>query len=388
LLIGKDVVHMAHEELETQFAPAARLSSDEVQAQTAIMQDLRTTLGSILDSVFDIVMILNEERQVVFANRVLLEKLNIKDPACIYGMRPGEALGCIHASENSSGCGTTEFCSQCGAALAILSGLNGNRDVRECRILRKENSEAIDLRVSASPFEVNGKKYLVFSLIDIGGEKRRRALERIFFHDVLNTAGAVWGLAGLLADLEPDQVAEIGNDIHSTSGMLIDEIKAQRQLLAAESHELAVVPKPLNSGPLVADVIRLAQGLDSAQGLKIVTGPDFISTDLTTDPVLLSRVVFNMVKNALEASRPGDTITIDCHDLGDQVEFTVHNPADMPRESQLQVFQRSFSTKGADRGLGTYSMKLMGEQFLKGQVSFTSAEGQGTTFKIRVPKML
>ena len=66
------------------------------------------------------------------------------------------------------------------------------------------------------------------------------------------------------------------------------------------------------------------------------------------------------------------------------VTFWVHNPGFMPREVQLQLFKRSFTTKGAGRGLGTYSMKLLTERYLKGQISFTSTEADGTTFEIRL----
>ena len=64
----------------------------------------------------------------------------------------------------------------------------------------------------------------------------------------------------------------------------------------------------------------------------------------------------------------------------------VHNLAVMPRSTQLQMFQRSFSTKGNDRGLGTYSIRLLTERYLKGEVSFTSDEAKGTTFILRLPK--
>ena len=67
--------------------------------------------------------------------------------------------------------------------------------------------------------------------------------------------------------------------------------------------------------------------------------------------------------------------------------FTVHNDQVMPDEIQLQVFQRSFTTKGQPgRGVGTYSMKLFGERYLAGKVSFTSREPEGTTFTLVLPK--
>ncbi|MBK8046925.1 MAG: hypothetical protein IPK16_07250 [Anaerolineales bacterium] len=55
---------------------------------------------------------------------------------------------------------------------------------------------------------------------------------------------------------------------------------------------------------------------------------------------------------------------------------------------QLQVFQRSFSTKGNGRGLGTYSMKLLTERYLQGEVGFVSTPESGTTFFARFPPLL
>jgi sensor histidine kinase regulating citrate/malate metabolism len=59
----------------------------------------------------------------------------------------------------------------------------------------------------------------------------------------------------------------------------------------------------------------------------------------------------------------------------------------MPEEVKLQVFKRSFSTKGKGRGLGTYSIKLLTEKFLKGKVYFISEENFGTEFTIEIPDL-
>ena len=59
--------------------------------------------------------------------------------------------------------------------------------------------------------------------------------------------------------------------------------------------------------------------------------------------------------------------------------FRVNNPGVIPANIRTQIFQRSFSTKGHGRGLGTYSMKLFGENYLNGKVYFQSNEKQGTT---------
>jgi len=59
-------------------------------------------------------------------------------------------------------------------------------------------------------------------------------------------------------------------------------------------------------------------------------------------------------------------------------------PVSYRTKPQLQIFRRSFSTKGIDRGMGTYSMKLLTE-YLQGEVSFTSSEENGTLFVARYP---
>jgi sensor histidine kinase regulating citrate/malate metabolism len=69
--------------------------------------------------------------------------------------------------------------------------------------------------------------------------------------------------------------------------------------------------------------------------------------------------------------------------------FSVHNASVMPPEVQLQVFQRSFSTKlEVGHGIGTYSIRLIGERYLRGQVAFCSRAPEGTIFTITLPKRL
>ena len=99
-------------------------------------------------------------------------------------------------------------------------------------------------------------------------------------------------------------------------------------------------------------------------------------------------MLVNLVKNAVEACPEGQSVTVGCAPQEDKVRFTVHNPAFIPREVQLQIFQRSFTTKGAGRGLGTYSVKLLTEQYLQGQVGFTSSPEQETVFFVTLPAHL
>jgi sensor histidine kinase regulating citrate/malate metabolism len=93
-----------------------------------------------------------------------------------------------------------------------------------------------------------------------------------------------------------------------------------------------------------------------------------------------------MVKNALEATTIGEEVRVWYENRGGQPCFFVHNPGRIPEQIALQIFKRSFSTKGEPgRGLGTYSMKLFGEQSLGGKVNFTTDDKEGTCFYIVLP---
>jgi signal transduction histidine kinase len=104
-----------------------------------------------------------------------------------------------------------------------------------------------------------------------------------------------------------------------------------------------------------------------------------------TDAALLKRILLNMAKNAAEASPEKSQIKLGCSAKQGKAVFSVNNTGVIPDEVKLQIFQRSFTTKGAGRGLGTYSMKLFGENYLQGRVYFRSNEKQGTTFTIELP---
>jgi nitrogen fixation/metabolism regulation signal transduction histidine kinase len=375
---------------DTWYASADRSSDQEIAAQARYFLN-NLHFSRLYDAVPDIVMILNENRQIVFANAALLDLLSLPREEFRGGQRVGEILDCAHASDpDGNGCGTTEFCTTCGAVQAILGGLGGRIMARECRILR-EDGDPLDLYVWASPLHENGGDYSVVVVKDISNEKRRQALEQVFFHDVMNVVNKILISADMLqGPPSPSDDDILRDSLLQLSQQLAGEIAAQRDLAAAETNELTVHPAPLGALDLMQSVIRSYEyvnvGLAVNKTLRIA--PEAHDVTITSDRVLLERVLGNMVKNALEASASGDTVTLDCRNGGPAVEFSVHNPAFMPRYVQLQVFQRSFSTKGVGRGLGTFSVKLLTERYLGGSVSFTSSKRGGTTFKAVYPLTL
>lgn len=372
--------------IPTQFAPAERMSPKEIQTQSAFLSNL-PYLRQLADGLFNIFVALNKHRQIVFGNQALADLLAKKHPEELYGLRPGEALNCIHSDETEGGCGTTEFCRTCGAAIAIVAAIGGKKNMQECRITTHDG-ESLDMRAWACPL-TDGNEFVSFALEDISHEKRRRALERIFFHDVLNTAGGVQGLTELLKEEnDPQAAGELIDMIWTGMSTLMEEISAQKALSAAETGDLTVEPETVRSNDLLKQVMGLYEKHIAAKNRRIALHSDTQPIEFTTDPTIARRVLGNMTKNALEASSTGQTVTLGARRREDRVELWVHNHGIMPRDSQLQIFQRSFSTKGTGRGLGTYSIRLLTERYLKGRTAFTSTEAEGTTFFISLPMRL
>jgi sensor histidine kinase regulating citrate/malate metabolism len=93
-----------------------------------------------------------------------------------------------------------------------------------------------------------------------------------------------------------------------------------------------------------------------------------------------------MLKNAREASQTRKVVHSDVINSDLKVIYLVKNESVIPKNVQMQIFQRSFSTKGKGRGTGTYSIKLLTENYLKGKAGFRSNESEGTVFFIELPK--
>jgi hypothetical protein len=370
--------------LETCFAPAARSSDEEIERAHRTLS-LDSVLTHSLDAVPELVLLLNRNRQIIYANRSACEGLRRHLPAML-GLRPGELIECENACTAPAGCGTGEGCRTCGAVLAILESQKGERGCRECRISRRgaEGFEALDLRVDCRPFAWREERHTVFVANDISAEKRRDVLERIFFHDILNLAGGVQGLATLLAD-HSLAFEEAKDDLCVSASALVQEIRSQQMLLAAEKGQLELDLCRLQSRELLIEVLQAYRNHPVAADREIRLAADAGDFTLVTDRAILSRVMGNLVKNALEASPPGSQITLGCHaeTFGDV--FTCHNPGCMPSNVRLQMFQRSFSTKGRGRGIGTYSVKLLTEKYLHGHIAFISTAEAGTTFVVTLP---
>jgi signal transduction histidine kinase len=373
----------------TEFVTSERVPISVIQKQASIFSQAPLALN-IANASANALLVLNQQRQIVFATETARKLSGAVDTNGLLGMRPGEAFGCIHAQDGKSNCGGTEFCAYCGALKAIVTSLGGVTDIQECRMTRviNLNQEALDLLVTATPFQFQQERFTILSITDISHQKRRQALEKVFVQDLANLTT---NLEEFVRPLEKNAQGRLKGDVvrvHSGLNLLLDEFRTQRILVAAEQRTLILNIQTVLSTDLLSELHWAFQNHPLSEGKAVEVLSTSQKLEFRGDAGLIKCVLGILVKNALEAIQPAQTVTIDCKKVGKTVRFQVHNPTFMPKPVQLQIFKRSFSTKSAGRGIGTYTARLLATNYLQGKVTFQSKPKSGTTFCLTLPLTL
>ncbi len=372
----------------TYFAPAERAGEAQLKELHQFVLN-HPLFQAIIESIDGYLMILNPERQVLAMNPALLKVLGVETVDALIGERPGEVLDCIHAPEGPGGCGTSKACSTCGAVLTLLASQQEGRPHNgECSIVvRSDNSLATyEFRVRATPIAIGRHRFTVAVFNDISGDKRRQSLERVFYHDLLNTLGGLEGWSNMIVRYDEMDPREAASSILALSQRLRQEIEDQRRLSQAEQGQLAVRSEALLAENVLEQLRAIFSAHTTARNRSLTIEQVDPREVVVSDPALLERVLVNMVKNALEASMPGQVVRVWFERRDGRPVFLVGNEGVIPEPVALRIFQRSFSTKPEQgRGIGTYSMKLFGERYLGGRVEFVSTPAAGTVFWIDLP---
>lgn len=373
----------------TWFAPPHRASDEELSSQIAFIA-ANPVISGVLTAVGGLIAVLNENRQILAINDGFFTSLGLTKPSEFLGVRLGEALHCVHAADNSAGCGTGRFCSTCGAAVAITATLATNQTVeRTCALSVASGAVARDFSflVKASPLTIDGRRFLLLFLHDRSAEERRCALEKSFLHDVGNTVMGLDFTVNLLALKAPKESRKLHDRLRRLTDTLVREVKLQRLLVNNTPEDRGVVTQTISTPEVIRELRELMATQPAARGLQLNIAEPKQTVLLTTDLLLLLRVLLNMLLNACEATENGGEVRCWIEAGEDVVIFSVWNQAIIPPAVAGRIFQRFFSTKeGPGRGFGTFSMKLVAEQMLGGTIDFTSSLQDGTLFTLTLPR--
>jgi nitrogen-specific signal transduction histidine kinase/ActR/RegA family two-component response regulator len=219
-------------------------------------------------------------------------------------------------------------------------------------------------------------------------------------HDFNNLLTVIMGRAQLLLGRVTD--AKVRRDL--------DLIRDAGSRAAALTHQLLAFSRKQVLEPRVIDLKALV--VDAEKLLIRVIGEDIKLTvrsdpDLGTvkaDPGQIEQVIMNLVVNSRDAMPQGGTVTLETANLnldesysrqhfevrpGRYVMLAVSDTGHgMDAETQSKIFEPFFTTKEKDKGTGLGLSTVYGiVQQSGGHIWVYSEPGQGTTFKIYLPRV-
>jgi len=295
-------------------------------------------------------------------------------------------------------------CVDCAAAKTFEDGKVRIREEQG----RMENGQRQDYLVHMVPIRgpLGKIRFIVEMSTDITQVKKleREKVEAERLAAVGETvAGIAHGIKNVLMGLEGGMYAvnsgiELGDDARIARGWVTLEENVQRIsefvkefLDFAKGRKTTVsMVDPNLPAQEVSDLFR-ERAAQSGVTLQVDLQPGL--EDAALDQAAIHECLSNLVSNAIDACMVAEqtrdfVVTLSSKEEDGVLIYEVaDNGLGMDYEISKKVFSKFFTTKGSDRGtgLGLLTTKRMIHQH-GGQISFTSTEGEGSVFRIELPR--
>jgi len=189
-------------------------------------------------------------------------------------------------------------------------------------------------------------------------------------------------------ELPPEEFDEIFQESTST---LLAELNNLKTIIGRFS-DFSKMPKPqlqdVNTNEIAKQIAKLheAQFKTAAHPVTVELKLDGSVGEVAADPDLLHRALSNLVLNAADAMPEGGTATIATHDGRERVIVEVSDTGTgLTREECDRLFTPYYTTKKHGTGLGLAIVQSVIADH-NGSISVESTPGNGTTFRIELPK--
>ncbi len=207
-------------------------------------------------------------------------------------------------------------------------------------------------------------------------------------HEINNPLTAVLTFTHLILRRE-DLPEEVRSDLEMVS-LQTERVRKIVKGLLDFSRQTRPELKPVHLNRLLADCVRLMENQALVQGVSLGFEGGMDLPTLTLDRNQFQSVIINIIINALDATKSGDTITVSTRASSSEppgVEIYVEDtgcgitPSDME-----QLFDPFFSTKEVGKGTGLgLSVSTGIVERHGGSISVRSVVGEGSTFVIWLP---
>jgi signal transduction histidine kinase len=204
-------------------------------------------------------------------------------------------------------------------------------------------------------------------------------------HDLRTPMSNIMGFVDLMLE-EDKQVTR-----QEYAEIVVQQIKALTSMttdvLDFAKGKTTILPRKYPVDKLVKDFVKYFEDDIKRKGFNFEWSVKTASM-IYVDPEKINRIFMNIMKNALEAMKPGGTFSLHAGEQDGQILFSLQdNGAGIPDEIKDKLFG-SFVTSGKEggTGLGLAIVKKVIDEH-KGRIEVESAKGVGTTFKIYFAKI-
>ncbi|MDE6380136.1 MAG: PAS domain-containing sensor histidine kinase [Muribaculaceae bacterium] len=213
----------------------------------------------------------------------------------------------------------------------------------------------IDLDIRKSEVTVNDKSFTLFTISDLSRKmqavevKSWEKLTRVLTHEIMNSLTPIQSIAeNMSGKATTRDMSEALDTISSSSGSLMQFVRNFR--------EFSILPEPqmrvIYLKPLLESCRRMAvsHAGDKQISFSLICFPPELM--VYTDESLLSRVLINILKNAIEANPRTIAIEADVK-ADDSVEIRISNDGEAISEETAQhMFTPFFTTRESGNGIG------------------------------------
>jgi len=205
-------------------------------------------------------------------------------------------------------------------------------------------------------------------------------------HDIRNPLQAIIGDV-YLAKTELASFPESAEKKGALESLL--EIEKNIDYINKIVADLQDFARPLNPHAEEADLKLIIDELLGKNGLpdnvKVSIKVESDAKKVVADASYINRILFNLVNNAVQAMPKGGKLAIRaCKEANDVVITVKDTGVGISEAVKSKLFTPMFTTKSKGQGFGLPVVKRMTEA-LGGTVNFSSKEGKGTTFIVRLP---
>ncbi|HIJ82598.1 MAG: Histidine kinase [Magnetococcales bacterium] len=224
-------------------------------------------------------------------------------------------------------------------------------------------------------------------------DRLRASVEHITRHDLKTPLAGIVSFADMLLE-RPDLDEEMRNFLRiilESGYRSLHMINLSLYLFQMEQKTYELKQEKIDLVPVIHTILReLTQQIKRSQanvaillhGRPLEKGDQFL---FLGEELLAYSMMANLIKNAVEASKPGQEIKVTMTITPPHACIEIHNPQPVDPQIRTRFFEK-FVTSGKKlgTGLGTYSARLIAET-LKGSITMSSTEAEGTTITIRLP---